>query len=130
ALPILEKIDTYCSTDFQPVGRAGVSPAKSPAADKMSAGPTAKMAVPRVTVELVRELVPLSRAGVIFELGNALAARDLELSLKLVRRLLDQRVRPWDRRTTGRPVRNDPTNLGHAGVSRSKCSIGYDAARS
>src|SRR5438045_4154186 len=86
----LEKIDTYCSTDFQPVGRAGVSPAKSPAADKMSAGPTAKMAVPRVTVELVRELVPLSRAGVIFELGNALAARDLELSLKLVRRLLDQ----------------------------------------
>jgi DNA polymerase III subunit delta len=40
--------------------------------------------------ELVRELVPLSRAGVIFELGNALAARDLQLSLKLVRRLLDQ----------------------------------------
>jgi DNA polymerase-3 subunit delta len=40
--------------------------------------------------ELVRELVPLSRTGVIFELGNALAARDLELSLKLVRRLLDQ----------------------------------------
>jgi DNA polymerase-3 subunit delta len=40
--------------------------------------------------EVVRELVPLSRAGVIFELGNALAARDLELSLKLVRRLLDQ----------------------------------------
>src|SRR6266513_5337427 len=51
----LEKIDTYCSTGFQPVGRAGGSPAKSPAADKMSAGPTAKMAVPRVTVELVRE---------------------------------------------------------------------------
>src|SRR5438309_9630383 len=43
-----------------------------------------------VNAELVRELVPLSRAGVIFELGNALAARDLELSLKLVRRLLDQ----------------------------------------
>jgi len=43
-----------------------------------------------VNVELVRELVPLSRAGVIFELGNALAARDLQLSLKLVRRLLDQ----------------------------------------
>jgi DNA polymerase III subunit delta len=40
--------------------------------------------------ELVRELVPLSRAGVIFELSNALAARDLQLSLKLVRRLLDQ----------------------------------------
>jgi DNA polymerase-3 subunit delta len=43
-----------------------------------------------VNVELVRELVPLSRAGVIFELGNALAARNLQLSLKLVRRLLDQ----------------------------------------
>jgi DNA polymerase-3 subunit delta len=47
-------------------------------------------AVPRVTVDLVRELVPLSRAGVIFELSNALATRDLELALTLVRRLLDQ----------------------------------------
>ena len=44
----------------------------------------------RVKVDQVRELVPLSRAGVIFELGNALAARDLELALTLVRRLLDQ----------------------------------------
>jgi DNA polymerase-3 subunit delta len=43
-----------------------------------------------VNIELVRDLVPLSRAGVIFELGNALAARDLQLSLELVRRLLDQ----------------------------------------
>jgi DNA polymerase-3 subunit delta len=43
-----------------------------------------------VHADIVRELVPLSRAGVIFELGNALAARDLQLSLKLVRRLLDQ----------------------------------------
>jgi DNA polymerase-3 subunit delta len=43
-----------------------------------------------VNSEIVRELVPLSRSGVIFELGNALAARDLQLSLKLVRRLLDQ----------------------------------------
>jgi len=43
-----------------------------------------------VQVDLVRELVPLSRAGVIFELGSALAARDLELALTLVRRLLDQ----------------------------------------
>ena len=43
-----------------------------------------------VNADLVRELVPLSRAGVIFELGNALATRDLQLSLKLVRRLLDQ----------------------------------------
>jgi DNA polymerase-3 subunit delta len=43
-----------------------------------------------VDVDLVRELVPLSRAGVIFELGNALAERDLERALRLVRRLLDQ----------------------------------------
>ena len=42
-----------------------------------------------VCVELVRELVPLSRAGFIFELSNALATRDLELALTLVRRLLD-----------------------------------------
>jgi DNA polymerase III subunit delta len=43
-----------------------------------------------VRVGVVRELVPLSRAGVIFELSNALASRDLELALTLVRRLLDQ----------------------------------------
>ena len=43
-----------------------------------------------VRVELVRELVPLSRAGVIFELSNALSVRDLELALTLVRRLLEQ----------------------------------------
>ncbi len=43
-----------------------------------------------VDTDVVRELVPLSRNGVIFELGNALAARDLERALKLVRRLLDQ----------------------------------------
>ena len=43
-----------------------------------------------VHVDLVREIVPLSRAGVIFELSNALAIRDLELTLTLVRRLLDQ----------------------------------------
>lgn len=42
------------------------------------------------TVDVVRELVPLSRAGVIFELGNAMAARDLKRALTLVRRLLDQ----------------------------------------
>ncbi len=86
----LEKIDTYCSTGPEPVGRAGVSPGPPRSAGRMSAGSTAGMAVPQVTAELVRELVPLSRAGVIFELGNALAARDLQLSLKLVRRLLDQ----------------------------------------
>jgi DNA polymerase-3 subunit delta len=44
----------------------------------------------RVTLEDVRTIVPISRAGVIFELGNALAARDLERALALVRRLLDQ----------------------------------------
>jgi DNA polymerase-3 subunit delta len=44
----------------------------------------------RVIVEHIRELVPLSRNGVIFELGNALAERDLERALKLVQRLLDQ----------------------------------------
>ena len=44
----------------------------------------------RVGAEQVRMLVPLSRAGVIFELGNALAARDLDRALTLVRRLLDQ----------------------------------------
>jgi DNA polymerase-3 subunit delta len=43
-----------------------------------------------VRIDLVRELVPLSRAGVIFELSNAMATRDLGLALKLVRRLLDQ----------------------------------------
>lgn len=43
-----------------------------------------------VTTDQVRALVPLSRAGVIFELANALAARDLERALRLVRGLLDQ----------------------------------------
>jgi DNA polymerase-3 subunit delta len=43
-----------------------------------------------ITVEQVRDLVPLSRAGVIFELGNAMAACDLERALMLVKRLLDQ----------------------------------------
>ncbi|MBA3652425.1 MAG: DNA polymerase III subunit delta, partial [Chthoniobacterales bacterium] len=44
----------------------------------------------RVGLETVRNLVPLSRAGVVFELGNALAARHLQHALALVRRLLDQ----------------------------------------
>ena len=43
-----------------------------------------------VHVDLVRELVPLTREGVIFDLSNALAARDLERGLGLVRQLLDQ----------------------------------------
>lgn len=38
----------------------------------------------------VRLLVPLSKAGVIFELGNALARRDVRLGLKLVDQLLEQ----------------------------------------
>jgi DNA polymerase-3 subunit delta len=44
----------------------------------------------QVTLEDVRTLVPLSRGGVIFELGNALASRDLNRALGLVRQLLDQ----------------------------------------
>ncbi len=43
-----------------------------------------------VTAQEVRTLVPLSRAGVIFELGNALSACDLDRALGLVRGLLDQ----------------------------------------
>ncbi|MEO5720000.1 MAG: DNA polymerase III subunit delta [Chthoniobacterales bacterium] len=43
-----------------------------------------------VTTDEVRTLVPLSRAGVIFELGNALAACNLDRALALVRSLLDQ----------------------------------------
>ncbi len=44
----------------------------------------------RITLDVVRTLVPISRGGVIFELGNALAARHLDHALALVRRLLDQ----------------------------------------
>ncbi len=43
-----------------------------------------------VAVDLVRELVPLTREGVIFDLSNALAERDLERALDLVQQLLDQ----------------------------------------
>ncbi|MFL6536919.1 MAG: DNA polymerase III subunit delta [Chthoniobacterales bacterium] len=43
-----------------------------------------------ITADDVRELVPLSRAGVVFELSNALAACDLDRALGLVRRLLEQ----------------------------------------
>lgn len=43
-----------------------------------------------VPINIVRELVPLSRAGVIFELSNAMARGDLELALTLVRRFLEQ----------------------------------------
>ncbi len=44
----------------------------------------------RVSVEDVRLLAPLSRAGVIFELGNALAERDLPQCIALIDRLLYQ----------------------------------------
>ena len=43
-----------------------------------------------VNIDLVREMVPLTREGVIFDLSNALAERDLERALELVRQLLDQ----------------------------------------
>src|SRR5256884_828617 len=67
----LEKIDVFLgsSTGILPVGQAGVSPAERPAA-KMATGPTAGTAGPRVTVDLFRELVPLSPAGVHFELST------------------------------------------------------------
>jgi len=44
----------------------------------------------RVTVQDVRLLVPLSRAGVVFELGNALAQRDIRLGMELIDQLLEQ----------------------------------------
>lgn len=44
----------------------------------------------RVTVDDVRLLVPLNRAGVVFELGNALGKRDLRRALELVRTLIYQ----------------------------------------
>src|SRR5438309_5772657 len=44
----------------------------------------------QVNVDLVRELVPLTHAGVIFDLSNALAEHDLKRALELVRQLLDQ----------------------------------------
>ncbi len=43
-----------------------------------------------VTPDDVRLMVPASRAGVIFELGNALAARDLNEAIKLIDQLLFQ----------------------------------------
>jgi DNA polymerase III subunit delta len=43
-----------------------------------------------VDVDLVRELVPLTREGVIFDLSNALAQCDLERALEMLRQLLDQ----------------------------------------
>src|SRR6478735_1915959 len=48
----------------------------------------------RVTVEDVRLLVPLNRAGVVFELGNAIGKRDLRRALELVRTLIYQGQNP------------------------------------
>lgn len=43
-----------------------------------------------VPLEAIRLMVPASRAGVVFELGNALASRDLRTALTLVEQLLFQ----------------------------------------
>jgi len=43
-----------------------------------------------ITSDQVRELVPVSRASVIFDLGNALGQHDVTRALRLVRDLLDQ----------------------------------------
>ncbi len=43
-----------------------------------------------VRIDDVRLLTPVSRAGVVFELGNALAARQLQRALELLRQLLFQ----------------------------------------
>jgi len=44
----------------------------------------------RVTERDVRLMVPLNRAGVVFELGNAIGRRDLQRALELVRTLIFQ----------------------------------------
>ncbi len=48
----------------------------------------------RVTVDDVREAVPLSRAGIIFEVGHAIGRRDLRRALELVRVLIYQGQNP------------------------------------
>ncbi len=48
----------------------------------------------RVTVEDVRAIVPLSRAGIIFEVGNAIGKRDLRRALELLRTLIYQGQNP------------------------------------
>jgi DNA polymerase-3 subunit delta len=47
-----------------------------------------------VTIEDVRAIVPLSRAGIIFEVGNAIARRDLRRALELLRTLIYQGQNP------------------------------------
>lgn len=41
-----------------------------------------------IAADVVRQMVPQSRAGVIFEIGNAIAQRDLRLSLRLMDQLM------------------------------------------
>ncbi len=48
----------------------------------------------RVTVDDVRAVVPLSRAGIIFEVGNAIGRRDLRRALELLRTLIYQGQNP------------------------------------
>ena len=47
-----------------------------------------------VTTATVREIVPLTRTGVIFEVGNAIGQRDARRALELIDRLLDQGESP------------------------------------
>ena len=47
-----------------------------------------------VSVDDVRLLTPMSRAGVIFELGNAISARQLKRSLELLKQLLASKETP------------------------------------
>ncbi len=48
----------------------------------------------KVGVDDVRLLVPLSRAGIVFEIGNAIAERDLKRALELLEQLLFQGETP------------------------------------
>jgi DNA polymerase-3 subunit delta len=77
----LEKLDTFLGGSVQRATKRAV---------EKGSGSATRAIAQRITLEMVRELVPLSRSGVTFELSNALAARDLELALALVRRLLEQ----------------------------------------
>ena len=48
----------------------------------------------QVDAATVRRMVPMSRAGVIFELGNAISRRDLDAALELINQLLYQGESP------------------------------------
>jgi len=47
-----------------------------------------------VTADDVRKLTPMSRAGVVFELGNAISARQLQRALELLKQLLFHGEKP------------------------------------